>query len=206
MSHTHIAWIGGMILFGYSSLGLPQENPSASTAHSWTALETFVLEPMESECIHIWVPAHRSGPIINRACTARTGCLYSCLLPAGVNHTKSSLCPVAAARLVAEYVAPKHEEHLPLTIVDGWRWEYLYSLSRYETASYELAARGGGWDYALEAILVLSEATVRPQWLPGNSVLDSMSRVDRNEMCSTIRVFGFSLVRPRDGYPKIQQF
>ncbi len=206
MSRKYITLLCGMVLLGSSGPALSEDRSCGVEPPGLPPMETFVLEPMESECISIWVPADRSGPQINRACGTRTGCLYSCLLPAGVNHTKSGACPDAAARLVAEYVAPRHEEHLPLTIADGWRWEYLYSLSRYESASYDLPARGGSWDYALEAILSLSEARASPLWLSLGDAPDSAARPETDRMCSTIEVFGFSLVRPRDGYPKNQQF
>ena len=102
--------------------------------------------------------------------------------------------------------AARHEEHLPLTITDGWRWEYLYSLSRYESATYDLPARGGSWDYALEAILSLSEATSSPLWIRVDDAPEGAANAQVDRMQSTIEVFGFSLVRPRDGYPKMQMF
>jgi hypothetical protein len=206
MVRKYVVVMLGVIVAGWSVLGVAAKDPPAPTSRSLPPIETFVLEPVDSEGISIWVPAGRSGPIINRACATTKGHLYACLLPAGVTHTKSDQCPEAAARLAAEYVAPRHAEHLPLTIVDGWRWEYLYSLSRYESASYDLPARGGSWDYALEAILTLSEATVLPQWLQVGEAPCQISQSDAQKMSSTIKVFGFSIVRPRHGYPKTQQF
>ena len=207
MLHNYMmALLCGIICLGNSEPAIRPERPSGVQPPGLPPLETFVLEPMDSECVSIWVPADRSGPIVNRACGMRRGCLYSCLLPAGVNHTKSSACPDAVARLVAEYVAPRHEEHLPLTITDGWRWEYLYSLSRYESATYDLPARGGSWDYALEAILSLSEATSSPLWIRVDDAPEGAANAQVDRMQSTIEVFGFSLVRPRDGYPKMQMF
>ena len=119
------------------------------------AMETFVTEPTIIENVSIWVPAARSGPFINRACVIKENLGFSLVLPASINHQKTGSCPDQTARILAELSSFYHYQSLPLTIFNGWQWEYTYSMCQYESVSYELPRRGGswenGWDLAVGA-------------------------------------------------------
>ncbi len=168
-------------------------------------LETFILEPISIDCIGVWVPADRNGPLINRSCTARRNGIYSTNLSASVHHTRTEACPDALARLLAEYTAPLHVEHLPLTIFNGWQWEYSYSLSQFESMLYDLDARGGSWENALEAVLTRTLGSVAGEWIPVPHEARLSGNVCTDHVQSRIEVITFDSLRTRDGYPKIRQ-
>ncbi len=165
-------------------------------------LETFVMQPISLDSISAWVPADKSGPVINRSCRPRRNNVYSCLLPAGVRHTKTESCPDAVARLLAEHAACHYEQTLPLTIFNGWQWEYSYSLGQFESASYDLDARGGSWENSLEAVLTHTLGSIVGEWIrlplegcpPGDVCLEPLE--------GRIEIHAFSSMRTRDGYPK----
>jgi hypothetical protein len=165
-------------------------------------VETFILQPIALDNVGLWVPADRSGPVINHSCSPWKNCVYSCLLPAQVRHTKTRDCPDGQARLLAEYAARFHEQSLPLTIFNGWQWEYSYSLCQYESALYDLDARGGSWETSLEAVLTSTQGRIAGAWIqipPPRGVAASLRR-DREQ--SSLTVTTFNSVRTRDGYPK----
>jgi len=167
-------------------------------------METFVIEPLEIENECLWVPAAKIGPVINRACqTKEDSC--SCVLPATVNHSKTESCPDDIARLLAEQVACYHEKSLPLTIFNGWQWEYLYSLSQYDSKIFDMEKRGGSWENSWEAILTCSIGQSQAQWISVSASSDIQSNNDENIKVSNIEIKTFNDMRTRDEYPRIRQ-
>jgi hypothetical protein len=165
-------------------------------------IEIFYIEPVELESISILVPAAKAGPAINRACQPQMNCVYSFVLPSSVHHEKTSLCPVEAAWLIAEYTAFYHKRSLPLTIFDGWRWEYFYSLSPIESGTYDLPQDGGCWENSWEAVLTQSAGLVCCQW---SDILDSGEFLEKSgdsEQKSSIEVKTISCLKARNGYPR----
>ncbi|MHC4737919.1 MAG: hypothetical protein ACYS9Y_03345 [Planctomycetota bacterium] len=168
------------------------------------AIEIFVIEPTVIENVNIWVPAARSGPFINRSCRFKENLAFSSILPASVKHRKTNSCPDQTARILAELTSFYHSQSLPLTIFNGWQWEYTYNMCQYESVSYDLAQRGGCWENGWEAILNLSWGTSRMQILELESLEKfSICKVAPSE--SIIEVKTFSSMRTRDGYPKERQ-
>ncbi|MHC4396865.1 MAG: hypothetical protein ACYS1A_14545 [Planctomycetota bacterium] len=168
------------------------------------AIETFVTEPTVIENVSIWVPATRSGPFINRSCRIKENLVFSSVLPVSVKHQKTDHCPNQTARILAELTSFYHSQSLPLTIFNGWQWEYTYSMCQYESVSYNLAQRGGCWENGWEAILNLSCGASRMQVLE----LESLEKFNIYKVApseSIIEVKTFSLMRTRDGYPKERQ-
>ena len=157
------------------------EEPTASVPSQLPPLETLIIEPIELEHISVWIPAAKAGPFMNQSCRPKTNCLYSCVLPATVNHTKTEFCPEAVARLLAECTARYHEQSLPLTIFNGWQWEYSYSLSQFDTVTYDLPERTGCWESSWEAILTHSVGSVEVQWLQifSSKKMESISDSDK---------------------------
>ena len=169
------------------------------------AIETFVTEPVLIENVSIWVPAARSGPFINHSCRARNNLDFSSVLPAAIKHQKTDHCPDPIARILAELTGFYHSQSLPLTIFNGWQWEYTYSLCQYELVTYDLAPRGGCWENGWEAILNLSCGTSQLQQLDVES-LEKFAVKKTLPVESTIKVKTFSSMRTRDGYPKEKKF
>jgi hypothetical protein len=164
-------------------------------------IETFFLEPIQLESVSAWVPATKVGPDIHTSCEPQKGCMYSSILPASVVHTKTEFCPRGVARLLAEYAGRYHEQSLPLTRFDGWRWEYTYSLCQSERGTYDLLVRGSSWENSWEAVLTQSVGSANLQWI---QILSSGTQYElgagRQE--SRLEVETFSSMRTRDGYPK----
>ena len=168
------------------------------------AMETFVIEPTVIENVSIWVPAARNGPFINRSCRIKENLTFSSVLPASISHQKTDACPGPIARILAELISFYHTQSLPLTIFNGWQWEYSYSLCQYESANYNLKQRGGCWENAWEAILNLSFGMSRMQLLElGSPEKFSIKKTLPAE--SIIEIKAFSSMRTRDGYPKERQ-
>ena len=168
------------------------------------AIETFVTEPIVIENISMWVPAARSGPFINRSCRIKKDLTFSLVLPASVKHQKTDNCPDQVARILAELISFYHSQSLPLTIFNGWQWEYTYSMGQYESVLYDLAQRGGCWEDGWEAILKLSCGTSRIRLME----LESLGKFNTHKVLpseSIIEVKTFSAMRTRDGYPKERQ-
>lgn len=178
------------------------EKPTTSVSPQLPPLETLIIEPIELEHISVWVPAAKAGPFMNQSCRPQTNRSYSCMLPATVNHTKSEFCLAGAARLLAEYTARYHEKSLPLTIFNGWQWEYSYSLSQFETVTYDLPERTGCWEDSLEAIQNYSIGSVEAQWLQIYTSDDVANVSDDDKQKSQIEVRTFDSLRTRNGYPK----
>lgn len=176
----------------------------SQTDFSLPAIETVCIEPVIIENISIWVPAAKSGPFINRSCRLKENLAFSSVLPASVNHKKTEICPPQVAKILAELTAAYHNKSLPLTIFNGWQWEYTYSLCQFESVSYDLARRGGCWENCQEAILSLSCGSSRLQWLDVKSP-EKFSIKQSLPSESTIEVKTFSSMRTRDGYPKERQ-
>jgi hypothetical protein len=209
-SEIHMQRIRLIMFCGLTSTALclsavGQADQTLSQAPDLLPLETFILQPISIDCIGVWVPADRDGPIINRSCTARRNGVYSSNLSASVHHTRTQDCPDALARLPAEYAALLHEQHLPLTIFNGWQWECSYSLSQFESALYELDARGGSWEIALEAVLTRTLGRVAGEWIPIPHEEGLSGDVRTDHVRSRIEVITFDSLRTRDGYPKIRQ-
>jgi len=168
------------------------------------AIETFVIEPIAIENVSVWIPAAKSGPFINRSCRIKENLTFSSILPASIKHQKTNHCPNQIARILAELTSFFHFQSLPLTIFNGWQWEYTYSMSQYETVSYNLAQRGGSWENCWEVILNLSCGATQIQWLDVESPEKfSIHKVAPSK--SIIKVKTFSSMRTRDGYPKERQ-
>jgi len=169
-------------------------------------LETFYLEPIELENISIWVPAVKDPPVINRACMPKKNLKTNIFLPDRIRHTKSPGCPNEVARLLAEYTAGYYKQDIPLTIFNGWQWDYHFSLSGYKTFSYDLPARGGAWENCMEAVLTQSIGlgSINSFKVPSLKKLSKGS--DNNELNIEICVQIFSSVKTRDGYPKKRKF
>ena len=168
------------------------------------AIETFVIEPTAIENVSVWIPAAKSGPFINRSCRIKENLTFSSFLPASIKHQKTNHCPNQIARILAELTSFFHFQSLPLTIFNGWQWEYTYSMSQYETVSYSLAGRGGSWENCWEAILNLSCGVIQMQWLD----VESPEKFSIHKFApskSVIKVKAFSSMRTRDGYPKERQ-
>ena len=194
-----------VVLLIYAAVILAEDHKSQSDSYQLPAIETFILEPIMLENTSIWIPADKTGPVINRSCRPEIGCSYSCNLHATVHHTKTDHCLEEVARLLAEYTARYHEQSLPLTIFNGWQWEYSYSLCQFKSVTYDLPRRGGCWENSWEAVLIRSTGSVNSQWLrffPSDKFMDeSKSNIQQ----SNIEVKTFNSMRTRDGYPKKRQ-
>jgi hypothetical protein len=168
-------------------------------------IETFVIEPIELEHINIWVPAAKVGPVINNSCRTKEDCSFSCQLPATVSHTKTELCPDALARLLAEYTSRYHEKSLPLTIFNGWQWEYSFGMSQFDSVTYELPLRGGCWENSWEAVLTQTTGSVRARLLQITQTNEPVDILSDGGRISQIEVRTFNSMRTRNGYPKERQ-
>ena len=190
-----------IVFFIFNTVCLANDNP---TDLDLPPIETFVVEPVVIENISIWVPATKDGPCINQSCTIKKNLKFSSILPASVKHQKTDLCPEQTARILAESTSFYHSQSLPLTIFNGWQWEYNYSMCQYESISYDLAQRGGSWENSLEAILNLSCGIIQLQQLD----IESAEKLNIDKTVpseSTIEVKTFNSMRTRDGYPKERQ-
>lgn len=187
------------------TIALADDELESSISKQLPPLETLIIEPIELEHISVWVPAAKAGPFINSSCMSKTNCLYSCVLPATVNHTKTEFCPDGVAKLLAQYAAHYHEQTLPLTIFNGWQWECSYSLSQFETVAYDLPERTGCWEGSWEAVLIQSLGFVEAQWLQV-SPSDNVTNIsDGDNQKSRIEIRTFDSLRIRNGYPKERQ-
>ena len=194
-----------IIVFMLTMVVLADKNRTASVSSHLPPIETVILEPIEIENVCIWIPAAKSGPVINRSCQTKEDCPFSCVLPAMVNHTKTEFCLEQLARLLAEHTAYHHVHSLPLTIFNGWQWEYSYSLSQYESVTYDLADRGGSWENCWEAILKSSVGSAHSQWIQVSSLENFIPKFDNIEHETNIEVQTFSNLRTRDEYPKLRK-
>ncbi|MFC1676499.1 hypothetical protein ACFL3G_05490 [Planctomycetota bacterium] len=190
-----------IVCSGVVSVGNGQATVSSLQLPS---IETLLLEPIELENVSVWVPASKEGPVINRSCRPQKNCSYSSVLPSSVHHTKTETCPDEIGRLLAEYTHLYHEQNLPLTIFNGWQWEYFHSLSQFISIHYNLPRRGGSWEYSCESILTQSSGSVRFQWIHP-LVSDDFAKELNNIQNSDIEVRTFDFMRARDGYPKKRQ-
>lgn len=202
MKYKLIAVFGLAVLPALSLMISANDAGQKPNPPKWERIETFLLEPVELENISMWVPADKVGPLINKSCRPRRGDSYSSMLPASVNHTKTTSCPEEVARLLAEFTAYYHEKKLPLTIFNGWQWEYSYSLSQFESVSYDLPQRGGCWEGSWEAILTLSTGSLDFQWVETPSLKEPVREVDETDEKTSIEIRTFDSMRMRDGYPK----
>jgi len=162
--------------------------------------EMAIIEPVEIENVSIWVPAVKSGPFINRSCLPKQGLMKLSVLPATVDHRKEENCPPSVARILAEIVSVHHEKVLPLTIFNGWQWEYSYSLCQYDETLYTLLQRGGSWENCHEAILNISIGQAILSWLEVGPI--KMDILDVKKLKSNAYVHVFTSMRTRNGYPK----
>ena len=189
----------------YTLVVIPDDNRAESVSQLLPPMETFLIEPIGIENVSAWIPAGNSGPLINRSCQPKRNCTFSCVLPATVRHTKAENSPKEIARLLAERTAYYHEQNLPLTIFNGWQWEYSYSLCQFESVIYDLPQRGGCWESCWEAILTQSTGSANFQWaqiLASGKLLGTQASKRKG---SQIEVITFNSMRTRDGYPKERQ-
>lgn len=122
-----------------------------------------------------------------------------------MEHSKTESCPDELARLLAQYAAHYHEKSLPLTMFNGWQWEYSYSMSQFELVSYDLPRRGGCWENSWEAILTQSMGSITFQWLKVSSPKETVAKHNNDGQSSAIKVNTFNDMRTRNGYPKKRQ-
>jgi len=189
-----------MLLLAVTCLGRDKSvPPPTEKLPPW---ETFIIEPVKLNSASFWVAADKIGPEINRACRPRTGNEYSCILPVSINHDKQPRCPAPMARLLAEFTWPYHRENLPLTIFNGWQWEYSFNLSQYETAAYNLPARGGSWENCLEVILNATSGDLYESRLQIEDSAKIVYDPNSSKSVSHIEINTFSSLRTRHGYPK----
>lgn len=182
-----------------ATLGLSE---SAKVVVKLPPMETLCIEPIELENVTVWVPAAKAGPLINQSCRAKGGCDYSFLLPALVKHEKTEQCPGYLAKILAELTSVFHRDSLPLTILNGWQWEFMYSLSQFQAVKYSLPSRGGSWENCWEAVMTVTCAKNRHEWLHIKPTGKYQINESANQTESKIKINSFSHVRTRDGYPK----
>lgn len=205
MNRPCIVLLGPMATAALCLSLLAREHEPVAMTDDLPPLETFVLQPVAVDDVCLWVPADKAGPVINRSCGLHRNCVYSCLLPAGVEHAKTGNCPPEVARLLAERVARCHEQSLPLTIFNGWQWEYSYSLCQFESVLYDLDPRGGSWEISLEAVLTQTLGSLAGRWMQVSAKDESPRDTRAAAPRSHIEVTAFDSVRIRDGYPKKRQ-
>jgi hypothetical protein len=198
-----VCWLA---LIGYGAGTCQARDASGAAQPQLPPLETFILEPVAVEPVSIWVLGAKAGPEINRGCGPRNDCTYACCLPAVVTHAKTDSCPDTLARLLAQSIAPRFDQAVPLTIFNGWQWECFYGLSQYHSVSYDLAAHGGGWECALECVLRVSGGAIVLRPLNALSPSGQTPVPPGIDACSTLEVMTFDSMRVRDGYPKTLQF
>jgi hypothetical protein len=165
-------------------------------------IKTFVVMPPEIENVCVWVTADKIGPLINRSCRTKGNCSYSMSLPADVRHDKDVRCPDVVARLLAQTVSALHIDVLPLTIFNGWQWEYSYSMAGYDAKVYDLSARGGSWEDCSEAVYIKTFGRVFSGWI---SPARRTEGIFTNTSVSNIIVETFTNLRTRNGYPRQRQ-
>ena len=197
--------MGGLVIAVILTMTCPaQDGLAPQTIENLPPLETFILEPVKLNCVSIWVTADKVGPEINRACRPRFANMYSYALPVRIDHTKKEDCPESIARLLAEYTWSHHKENAPLTIFNGWKWEYAYSMSQYQTLTYDLPADGGSWEHCSEVILNSISGDICGKWLQITDAGQMSSTPKSGTSESHIEINTFSSIRTRHGYPKIR--
>ncbi len=177
-------------------------NPGRQIEEDSIPLETFLIKPIDVEHLDIWVPAAKVGPMFNRSCRPRLNCSYSANMPADIRHTKQPGSQTQLARLLAEHAASFHKESLPLTIFNGWKWEYSYNLCQYVSVVYDLEENGGSWENSFEAILSITSGSadiVGMAFSPDGRFSFETVNPEQN---SNIQVSTFSELGNRYGYPK----
>ena len=163
-------------------------------------IEIAVIEPAEIQYVSLWVPAVKSGPFINRSCRVQQNLTNASELPATIDHQKDPNCPPEPARILAELASGYQEKMLPLTIFNGWQWEYNFSLCQYEKDNYALPDHGGCWENCHEAILSMTIGKIACCWMTASPL--QLDLLGKSDMTSTILIHTFSSMRTRDGYPK----
>jgi len=201
LKHTLALLILTGILAGADRLYCRDRRPSAP-------LETLLLEPVEMDSVAFWIPADKYGPTINKSCVPRRNCLYAQQLHGRVEHTKAVHCPPTVALLLANTAADYHKATLPLTILNGWKWEPAVTLSAYESISYDLAGildfvnRQNSWELASETLLIQTTGSLRTQWLALSPAGKPAEAADKPPSQTAIDAISFTMLRTRDGYPK----
>lgn len=179
------------------AMGVGAVKPN-STKTTLPDIQTFVVMPPDIENVCVWVTADKVGPLINRSCRLKDNCSYSVSLPADVHHDKDKECPEIVARLLAQTVSDLHVNVLPLTIFNGWQWEYSYSMADYDAKVYDLSARGGSWENCNEAVYIKTFGKVVAGWISRSSRSEGFFT---NLSNSNITVETFKDLRTRNGYP-----
>ena len=163
-------------------------------------IEMVIIKPVKLEYVSLWVPAVKSGPFINRSCRIQQNLTNASELPAKIDHQKDPNCPPEPARILAELASGYQEKVLPLTIFNGWQWEYSFSLCQYEKDNYALPDHGGCWENCHEAILSMAIGKIVCCWMTASPL--QLDLLGKSDMTSTILIHTFSSMRTRDGYPK----
>lgn len=177
-------------------------NPDRQIEDDSIPLETFIIKPIDLEHLDIWVPAAKAGPMLNRSCQPRLNCSYWAAMPADIRHTKQPGSLTQLARLLAEHAASFHKESLPLTIFNGWQWEYSYNLCQYVSAVYDLEEHGGSWENSFEAILSITSGSADIVGMTFDRDGKFSFETVNPEQHSNIFVSTFSAIENRYGYPK----
>ena len=177
-------------------------NPDRQIEDDSIPLETFIIKPFDLEHLDIWVPAAKIGPMFNRSCRPRLNCSYFAAMPADIRHTKKPGSLTQLARLLGEHAASFHKESLPLTIFNGWQWEYSYNLCQYVSAVYNLKERGGSWENSFEAILSITAGSADIVGMTFNRDGRFSFETVNPDQQSNILVSTFSAMGNRYGYPK----
>lgn len=189
------------LIFGLIASSIAMGSDSQKLGSKKTTLpdiKTFVVMPPDIENVCVWVTADKIGPLINRSCKATGNRSYAMSLPADVRHGKDTNCPDIVARLLAQAVSALHIDVLPLTIFNGWQWEYSYSMADYDAKVYVLSARGGSWENCSEAVYIKTFGKVASGWISRSS---RSQEIFTNASASNITVETFTNMRTRNGYP-----
>lgn len=165
-------------------------------------IEVMISEPMAFENVSLWTIADMQGPITNMSCQVQNDCLSSIELKSYIEHTKNDACPTSVAFELAKYCQLYHQNDIPLTITDNWQWKCDNALSQFDSAGYDLPARGGSWQTCAEAVKTITSAKSQIEWI---NILDNKDFSDKDStepQNSNIEIRTFSEMRTRDGYPQ----
>jgi len=164
-------------------------------------LETFVIMPVTATPISIWVPADAMGPFSIHCAFRKSSGISQCQLPANVEHIKSQECPDGVARVLGDTICLTQNKDLPLTLVNGWKWDFASPVSQYETYSYDLVGRDC-WENSVEAIMTEIHGQTQGEWFAAEIATRKTTADPLPAMKSEITIRTFEKIRSRAGYPK----
>jgi len=165
------------------------------------SLETFVVMPVTVNPISIWVPADAMGPFSIHCAFRRSSGTSQCQLPASVEHVNTQAGPDGVARGLGDTVCLAQKQDLPLTLVNGWKWDFASPVSQYETFSYDLIGRDC-WENSVEAIMTVVHGQTQGEWFAVELASRKTFADPLPEMKSEITIKNFEKIRSRAGYPK----